>query len=157
MRRLDLVLADQVDRSFRNEDEEEKEGNVQTGEDDGQPLPVEKRAEDVTRDHAKRAGDGRNDGQTSSHVRRRDLHDVDRRHGRRKPESGSVKKPPEEQHPEPLSSGDEGVARGEAAAGAEDAGPLPADQVGHRAGDQAAHQHAKCGYAHWKQLQVDFN
>ncbi len=78
MRRLDLVLADQIDRSFRNEDEEEKEGNVQTGKDDGQPLPVEKGSEDVTRDHPERAGDGGHDGHPTSHVRRSDLHDVDR-------------------------------------------------------------------------------
>ncbi len=61
-----------------------------------------------------------------------------------------MKEPAEEEHPQPLRSRDERVAGREAAAGAEDAGPLPANQVGDRAGDQAAHQHAKCGYANWK-------
>ena len=61
-----------------------------------------------------------------------------------------MQEPPQEEHPQPLGTGYEGVAGGQAAAGAEDAGPLPADHVGDGAGNQAAHQHPEGCYAHWK-------
>ena len=73
-----LVLPDEVDRRFRNEEEQQEERNVETGEYDGQQLPVQERAEDVASDHAESSGDGWYYGKPASEVRGRDLHDIDR-------------------------------------------------------------------------------
>ena len=72
-----LVLPDEVDRRFRNKEEQQEERNVETGEYDGQQLPVQERAEDVASYHAEGSGDGWHDGKPASEVRGRDLHDVD--------------------------------------------------------------------------------
>ena len=56
--------------------------------------------------------------------------------------------PGQQEHPEVLREGDEGVAEGEGAAGAQDGGPLAAHQVGERPRRQAAAQHAEGGDAH---------
>lgn len=76
VRPLDLLRANQVNRCLWNEYQHEEEWNVERRQHDGQPLPVEQRAQALAGQHAQRPGDGGNHGQPRPHGRSGNLHDV---------------------------------------------------------------------------------